>query len=201
MPNRLATTKSPSIQQVSYWKSMLTIMQSSGYVGEFERIADGRGDAFRVELVGAINRCGYQTSAFSKRADFDKWESRYLPARDFGLLIVSTNQGVMNHHDAKKRARRRDDYWRIFSKGGIRMPALDSLTHKIPLPNGVSASIEDNMVVISKDGASITREFRNSRLSISVDDNSIIVFCDLPGRKHKAIAGTWAAHLKNMVRD
>ena len=68
------------------------------------------------------------------------------------------------------------------------MPALDSVTHKIPLPNGVSASIEDNMVVISKDGASITREFRNSRLSISVDDNSITVFCDLPRRKHKAIA-------------
>ena len=84
-------------------ESMLTIMQSSGYVGEFERIADGRGDAFRVELVGAINRCGVIKPRHSvKRADFDKWESRYLPARDFGLLIVSTNQGVMNHHDAKK---------------------------------------------------------------------------------------------------
>ena len=84
-------------------ESMLTIMQSSGYVGEFERIADGRGDTFRVELVGAINRCGVIKPRHSvKRADFDKWESRYLPARDFGLLIVSTNQGVMNHHDAKK---------------------------------------------------------------------------------------------------
>ena len=84
-------------------ESMLTIMQSSGYVGEFERIADGRGDAFRVELVGAINRCGVIKPRHSvKRADFEKWESRYLPARDFGLLIVSTNQGVMNHHDAKK---------------------------------------------------------------------------------------------------
>ena len=84
-------------------ESMLTIMQSSGYVGEFERIADGRGDAFRVELVGAINRCGVIKPRHSvKRADFDKWESRYLPARDFGLLIVSTNQGVMNHHEAKK---------------------------------------------------------------------------------------------------
>ncbi len=84
-------------------ESMLAIMQSSGYVGEFERIADGRGDTFRVELVGAINRCGVIKPRHSvKRADFDKWESRYLPARDFGLLIVSTNQGVMNHHEAKK---------------------------------------------------------------------------------------------------
>ena len=59
------------------------------------------------------------------------------------------------------------------------MPALDSLTHKIPLPDGVSASIEDGSVTISKDGASITREFRNSRLSISVDDKSITVFLSL----------------------
>ena len=36
-----------------------------------------------------------------KRAEFDKWESRYLPARDFGLLIMTTNDGVMHHYDAK----------------------------------------------------------------------------------------------------
>ena len=34
--------------------------------------------------------------------DFDKWESRYLPARDFGLLILTTNQGIMDHSEAKK---------------------------------------------------------------------------------------------------
>ena len=37
-----------------------------------------------------------------RRAEFEKWESRYLPARDLGLLILTTNQGVMNHYDAKK---------------------------------------------------------------------------------------------------
>ena len=47
--------------------SMLSIMQASDYIGEYE-----------------------------------KWESRYLPARDLGLLILTTNQGVMNHYDAKK---------------------------------------------------------------------------------------------------
>ena len=83
--------------------NMLKIMQMSGYVGEYERVSDGRGDAFRVELVGAINRCGVIKPRHSvKRAEFDKWESRYLPARDLGLLILTTNQGVMNHYDAKK---------------------------------------------------------------------------------------------------
>ena len=83
--------------------SMLSIMQSSGYGGEYQKIDDGRGGAYRVELIGAINRCGVIKPRHSvKRAEFDKWESRYLPARDFGLLILTTNQGIMNHYDAKK---------------------------------------------------------------------------------------------------
>ena len=83
--------------------SMLSIMQSSGYVGEYQKIDDGRGGAYRVELIGAINRCGVIKPRHSvKRAEFDKWESRYLPARDFGLLILTTNQGVMHHYDAKE---------------------------------------------------------------------------------------------------
>ncbi|MBN17327.1 MAG: 30S ribosomal protein S8 [Euryarchaeota archaeon] len=82
--------------------NMLKIMQMAGYVGEYERDANGRGDKFRVELVGSINRCGVIKPRHSvKRAEFDKWESRYLPARDFGLLIMTTNQGVMHHYDAK----------------------------------------------------------------------------------------------------
>ncbi len=83
--------------------NMLKIMQISGYVGEYERVSNGRGDEFRVELVGAINRCGVIKPRHSvKRAEFDKWESRYLPARDFGLLILTTNKGVMHHYDAKE---------------------------------------------------------------------------------------------------
>ena len=82
---------------------MLTIMQKSGYLGEYELLEDGRGGSFRIELIGAINRCGVIKPRHSvKRSDFDKWESRYLPARDFGLLILTTNQGVMDHFAAKK---------------------------------------------------------------------------------------------------
>ncbi|MGB0471477.1 MAG: 50S ribosomal protein L6 [Candidatus Thalassarchaeaceae archaeon] len=80
------------------------------------------------------------------------------------------------------------------------MPSLDSITHEIPLPDGVSASVDDDNVTIAKDGSTISRQFRHSRVSVSSNDTSLIVFCDLPRRKHKAIAGTWAAHLRNMVR-
>ena len=83
--------------------SMLSIMQASDYIGEYEKLDNGRGGSYRVELIGAINRCGIIKPRHSvRRTEYEKWESRYLPARDLGLLILTTNQGVMNHYDAKK---------------------------------------------------------------------------------------------------
>jgi len=82
--------------------NVLNIMQSSGYVGGIERVENGRGDAFVVELRGTINRCGTVKPRHSvRRQEYAKWETRYLPARDFGLLILTTNSGVMHHYDAK----------------------------------------------------------------------------------------------------
>ena len=52
--------------------SMLNIMQKSGYVGEFEKINDGRAGSYRIELIGAINRCGVIKPRHSvRRSDFD----------------------------------------------------------------------------------------------------------------------------------
>ena len=42
--------------------NVLNIMQNSGYVGNIERVENGRGDAFVVELRGTINRCGTAVS-------------------------------------------------------------------------------------------------------------------------------------------
>ena len=82
--------------------NVLNIMQTSGYVGEIERVENGRGDAFVVELRGTINRCGTVKPRHNvRRQEYEKWETRYLPARDFGLLILTTNSGVMHHNDAK----------------------------------------------------------------------------------------------------
>ena len=83
--------------------SVLEIMQTSGYVGEIEKNDDGREGRFIVQLRGAINECGVVKPRHSvRRQEFDKLEGRYLPAQDFGLLILTTNSGVMHHKDAKE---------------------------------------------------------------------------------------------------
>ncbi|MEL0101325.1 MAG: 30S ribosomal protein S8 [Euryarchaeota archaeon] len=83
--------------------SVLQIMQTSGYVGEIQKNDDGRGGSFNVQLRGAINQCGVVKPRYSvRRQEFDKWEGRFLPAQDFGLLILTTNSGIMHHKDAKE---------------------------------------------------------------------------------------------------
>ena len=79
----------------------LRIMQRLGYVGEFEFIDDGKAGMLRVELLGRINQAGVIKPHFPvKRTEFEYWEKRYLPARQFGFLIVSTPKGFMTHREA-----------------------------------------------------------------------------------------------------
>jgi small subunit ribosomal protein S8 len=82
--------------------SVLEVLYDSGYVGTFERVEDGKSGKFEVELKGAINKCGAINPRYSVGADgFEKWEKRFLPARDYGALIVTTSHGVMSHYEAR----------------------------------------------------------------------------------------------------
>jgi small subunit ribosomal protein S8 len=80
----------------------LKVLADRGYIGEFEFIDDGKSGMFKVKLLGRINRCGIIKPRFSaKVTDLEKWEKRFLPARNFGVLILSTSKGVMAHTEAR----------------------------------------------------------------------------------------------------
>jgi small subunit ribosomal protein S8 len=84
--------------------NVLKVMQDEGYVGEFEFVDNGKAGMLKVRLIGKINKCGVVKPRFSVgKADMERWEKRYLPARNFGTLILTTSQGVMSHNDAAKR--------------------------------------------------------------------------------------------------
>ena len=82
---------------------VLKVMQDYGYIEAFEWIDDGKGGVFKVKLKGNINNCNVIKPRHAiKRGEFEKWEARYLPAENFGLLILTTNKGVVSQHEAKK---------------------------------------------------------------------------------------------------
>lgn len=85
-------------------KKVLSIMQEHKYIGGFEEVKDSKGNMLKVYLLGNINKTGAIKPRFSvKRDGYEKFEKRYLPARDFGILIVSTSQGLMTQIEAKKK--------------------------------------------------------------------------------------------------
>lgn len=84
-------------------KDVLKILQQEGYIGLFEHIEDGRAGKFKVELKGTLNDCSAIKPRFSVQKDgYQKYEKRYLPARGFGNLLISTPQGVMTHNQAQE---------------------------------------------------------------------------------------------------
>lgn len=78
---------------------VLRIMQEGKYIGKVEK----KGHSFTVELLGRINDCNVIKPRFSAGKDtFIKWEKRFLPANNIGMLIMSTSQGTMSHHKARE---------------------------------------------------------------------------------------------------
>lgn len=85
-------------------KTILSIMNERNYVGTFEEVSDGKGGYLKVNLLGNINHCGVIKPRFStKYKNVEKWEKRYLPAKDFGVLFITTPTGVTTHYSAKEK--------------------------------------------------------------------------------------------------
>ena len=88
----------------NFAKEILEVMKKHGYIGDYEYIDDGRGGKLKVQLLAKINKCGVITPKFSVKKDgYTSWERRYLPSYSMGILIVSTPNGVMSHHDAQEK--------------------------------------------------------------------------------------------------
>lgn len=85
-------------------REVLLIFQRKGYLGDLEFVDNGTSGEFKVQLVGKINACGIIKPRFAvKKMEWNKWEQRYIPSRDFGMLIVSTPKGMMTNAEAKEK--------------------------------------------------------------------------------------------------
>jgi small subunit ribosomal protein S8 len=82
---------------------VLKVIQENGYIKQFEYVEDGRAGWFKIHLNGNINDCGVIKPRFAvKRADMERYEARFLPAQNFGVLILTTTKGVISNNKAKE---------------------------------------------------------------------------------------------------
>ncbi len=105
---KVAETKGQSSTRVKptsrLIKEVLRVLQDSGYITGYEYQSDAQGGFFTVQLKGKLNAIGSVKPRFSvTQTTWEKFEQRFLPSKDTGILIVSTPQGVMTHAQAKEK--------------------------------------------------------------------------------------------------
>ena len=84
-------------------KDVLAVIEKHKYIGGHEFVDDGKGGKYKVKLMGRINGCGIVKPRFSvTKNEFIKWEKRYLPASNTGILIVTTSKGITDQAHAAK---------------------------------------------------------------------------------------------------
>jgi small subunit ribosomal protein S8 len=84
-------------------QQILRIFQKNAYIGEFERYDDGRMGKFKIALLGKINHCSGLMRLNYKVNQFEALQRKLLPAPGLGLIILTTNQGIMTMKEAEEK--------------------------------------------------------------------------------------------------
>ncbi len=85
-------------------KAVLEVLKANKYIADYEEFKENKIPKIRVKLAKAINNIGVIKPRFPVGIDeFNKYETRYIPSKDFGILIVSTSKGIMTNKEAKEK--------------------------------------------------------------------------------------------------
>lgn len=84
--------------------AILEILKREGYIESYAREDTGAGGKLKVKITGQINKINAVKPRYHvNKNEFEKFEQSYLPAKDFGRIIVSTSKGYMTHIEAKQK--------------------------------------------------------------------------------------------------
>lgn len=82
----------------------LKVMQDNGYVQEFSRIEDHRSGKLVVKLNGRLNKCRAMSPRYNlKVSNLEAWIANLLPSRQFGIIVLTTSLGILDHNEAIKK--------------------------------------------------------------------------------------------------
>lgn len=79
---------------------VLKIMKQEGAIKKYK--IDSKEKSLSV-TIGDLNECKAIKPRFScNKNQIEKYRRRYLPARNIGIMIISTNKGMMTHKEAQE---------------------------------------------------------------------------------------------------
>ncbi|MGI0141222.1 MAG: 30S ribosomal protein S8 [Candidatus Micrarchaeales archaeon] len=101
--NETAGLGSCTINDTKLIRAVVEVMKRSGYISSFDEVKEGRFRKLKIMLARKINDVGIIKPRFAVAlSDFQKYETRFIPSKDFGILILSTPKGIMTNREAKE---------------------------------------------------------------------------------------------------
>ncbi|MGC9122507.1 MAG: 50S ribosomal protein L6 [Thermoplasmata archaeon] len=80
------------------------------------------------------------------------------------------------------------------------MPVAPEIEYKIEIPEKVTAKYENGILTIKGPRGEISRTFLDDKVKMELNGKIIRIYIPLPKKSESAIAGTWNAHVKNMIK-
>ena len=79
------------------------------------------------------------------------------------------------------------------------MPVAGVVEERVKIPKGVQVTLADSTVRVSAGKGTLSRRLWHPRIQLAIEGGEVRVRCELPKRQEKAIVGTYAAHVRNMI--
>ena len=102
--HELAGIDECKLRSVKIVRNVLDVLKAHGYIKGYDLVKSGKFTMLNVKLAKKINDIGAIKPRFAVGVDdYQKYELRFIPSKSFGMLIVSTPEGIMTNSDAKAR--------------------------------------------------------------------------------------------------
>ncbi len=85
-------------------KAVVDALKKNSYIEDYEEFEEGKFKYIRVKLANKINNIGIIKPRYAVPYGLiQKYEMMYIPSKDFGILLISTPQGLMTNRDAQEK--------------------------------------------------------------------------------------------------
>ncbi len=96
--------ESCTVDSTKLLKSVLATLKKESYIKDFEEFKEGKFMKIKVTLSNRINSMGVVKPRYAIQKDtIQKYETRYIPSKDFGILVISTPKGLMTNREAREK--------------------------------------------------------------------------------------------------
>ncbi len=80
------------------------------------------------------------------------------------------------------------------------MTIAGKIESTIAIPDGVSVTMDGNTIKVKGPRGELSRNFAHPSVNVAIGEGHVVVSCEYPSIKEKAMVGTFHAHVRNMIK-